>query len=129
MLANRVDVANLPAHRHRRHAGDARACRRAGRALTTVDGAVLQRRLMIHGLVQGVGFRASLAREARCRGLAGWVRNRSDGSVEAVVAGEPSAVEDLIRWAGRGPPAARVVRVDVEPASGELQGFETRPTS
>jgi len=89
---------------------------------------VLQRRLRIHGLVQGVGFRASLAREARRRGLAGWVRNRSDGSVEAVVAGEPAAVEDLIRWAGQGPPAARVIRIDVETASGEFDGFETRPT-
>ncbi len=90
---------------------------------------LLQRRLTIHGLVQGVGFRASLVREARRRGLAGWVRNRSDGSVEAVVSGEPSAVEDLIRWAGRGPPAARIDRVDVEPASGEFRGFETRPTA
>lgn len=90
---------------------------------------LLQRRLTIHGLVQGVGFRASLVREARRRGLAGWVRNRSDGSVEAVVSGEPAAVEDLIRWAGRGPPAARIDRVDVEPASGEFRGFETRPTA
>ncbi len=90
---------------------------------------MLQRRLTIHGLVQGVGFRASLAREARRRGLAGWVRNRTDGSVEAVVAGEAAAVEDLIRWAGQGPPAARVIRVDVEAASGEFHGFETRPTA
>ncbi len=90
---------------------------------------LLQCRLTIHGLVQGVGFRASLVREARRRGLDGWVRNRSDGSVEAVVSGEPSAVEDLIRWAGRGPPAARIDRVDVEPASGEFRGFEVRPTA
>lgn len=86
------------------------------------------RRLTIHGLVQGVGFRASLAREARRRGLAGWVRNRLDGSVEAVVAGAPAAVDELTRWAARGPPAARVARVDVEPASGEYTGFELRPT-
>ena len=89
---------------------------------------MLQRRLAIHGLVQGVGFRASLAREARRLGLAGWVRNRRDGSVEAVVAGDPAAVEALTRWAARGPPAARVVGVDVGPARGEFVGFETRPT-
>ncbi|MCO5107070.1 MAG: acylphosphatase [Burkholderiaceae bacterium] len=90
---------------------------------------MLQRRLTIHGLVQGVGFRAALAREARRRGLAGWVRNRSDGTVEAVVAGDPAAVDEMTRWAARGPPAARVTRVDAEPASGEFDGFEMRPTA
>ncbi|HMM50696.1 MAG TPA: acylphosphatase [Burkholderiaceae bacterium] len=89
---------------------------------------MLQRRLTIRGRVQGVGFRAALAREARRLGLAGWVRNRRDGSVEAVVAGEAALVEELIRWAGRGPSAARVDRVDVEPASGEYRGFEARLT-
>lgn len=87
------------------------------------------RRLTIHGLVQGVGFRASLEREARRRALAGWVRNRVDGTVEAVVAGDPAAVDELVRWAARGPAAARVARVDVEPASGDFAGFEQRPTA
>ncbi|HLS55283.1 MAG TPA: acylphosphatase [Zeimonas sp.] len=86
------------------------------------------RRLAIHGLVQGVGFRASLAREARRRGLVGWVRNRPDGSVEAVVAGARGEVDELIRWAARGPPAARVTRVDVGVASGDFADFEQRPT-
>jgi acylphosphatase len=86
-------------------------------------------RLAIHGSVQGVGFRASLAREARALGLAGWVRNRVDGSVEAVVAGEPLAVDALVRWARRGPPAALVERLEVVPESGRFVGFEQRPTA
>ncbi|HQY27523.1 MAG TPA: acylphosphatase [Burkholderiaceae bacterium] len=86
------------------------------------------RRLTIHGLVQGVGFRAWLARQARRRGLVGWVRNRPDGTVEAVVAGGQAEVDELIRWAARGPPAARVIRVDVDAASGDFTGFEQRPT-
>lgn len=86
-------------------------------------------RLKIHGQVQGVGFRASLAREARRHGLAGWVRNRLDGTVEAVVAGDAAGVEALARWATQGPPAARVSRVEVEPTTGAFTGFETRPTA
>lgn len=95
---------------------------------------VLRRRVTIRGEVQGVGYRASMARRARELGLAGWVRNRLDGSVEAVVAGDAAAVEALLRWARRGPPAARVSRVDVEvdtevQAPGGLTGFELRPTA
>lgn len=86
------------------------------------------RRLTIHGLVQGVGFRASLAREARRRSLVGWVRNRPDGTVEAVVGGEPDAVEELIRWARRGPPAARVSRIDVVAEQGDFADFDLWPT-
>ena len=89
---------------------------------------MLQRRLAIHGLVQGVGFRASLAREARRLGLAGWVRNRRDGSVEAVVAGGPGAGGGLTRWGARGPPAAGGGWGGVGPARREFVGFETRPT-
>ena len=65
-------------------------------------------RLEIRGRVQGVGFRASLAGEARRLGLGGWVRNRRDGSVEATVAGPAAAVQQLLQWARLGPPAARV---------------------
>lgn len=77
----------------------------------------ISRQLRIRGLVQGVGFRDALRREALARGCTGWVRNRRDGSVEALVEGESAAVEALIAWAGQGPPAARVSGVVAEPAS------------
>jgi acylphosphatase len=80
---------------------------------------VIARRLSISGCVQGVGFRYALADEARARKLGGWVRNRRDGTVEAIVAGPEIAVEALIAWARRGPPAARVTGVSVEPAAAE----------
>ena len=72
----------------------------------------IARLLRIHGLVQGVGYRNALETEAARLGLAGWVRNRSDGTVEALVAGPADAVEALIGWSRRGPPAARVSHVD-----------------
>lgn len=75
------------------------------------------RLLRIHGLVQGVGYRNALQAQATRLGLAGWVRNRSDGTVEALVAGPADAVEALIEWSRRGPPAARVSRVDDTPAA------------
>ena len=71
----------------------------------------LTRRLSIHGRVQGVGFRWQLTHEAEKLGLSGWVRNRSDGSVEALISGPPEAVEALTAWAHRGPPQAHVARV------------------
>jgi len=90
------------------------------------------RRLHIVGYVQGVGFRWSMARAAQRFGVAGWVRNRRDASVEALVAGSPEAVAAIIDWARRGPPSAHVERVSIEPgepsevsASGE---FEQLPT-
>jgi acylphosphatase len=84
----------------------------------------IARRITIRGRVQGVGFRYALADEARARKLAGWVRNRRDGTVEAVIAGPETEVEALVAWARHGPPAARVTGVEVEPASAELSGFE-----
>ena len=91
------------------------------------------KRLRIRGLVQGVGFRASLADEARLRGLAGWVRNRLDGTVEALVHGDTQELEALVAWARRGPRAARVDRVDVEDLSATHEDvpahFEQRPTT
>lgn len=85
--------------------------------------------LRIHGQVQGVGFRASMVAQARRLGVDGWVRNRRDGSVEAVLAGATDAVQRLLDWASHGPPAAVVDRVDVQPADGEFSRFESRPTA
>lgn len=86
------------------------------------------RHLRIFGLVQGVGFRYRLMEEAQALGITGWVRNRRGGSVEAMIAGAPEAVEAMIAWARRGPPAANVERVDVDDAEGAFKGFELRPT-
>ena len=69
--------------------------------------------VIISGRVQGVFFRDSARREARARRLAGWVRNRPDGTVEAVFQGERAAVEALIRWCHTGPPQAAVDEVAV----------------
>lgn len=84
------------------------------------------RHLIITGLVQGVCYRASMAREAQALGVTGWVRNRADGSVEAMVAGTPEQVAAIMNWARRGPPAAAVEHVAVEMGSGEYSGFEQR---
>ena len=80
--------------------------------------------LVIHGRVQGVFFRDSMRREAQELALGGWVRNRSDGTVEAVVQGETGAVDAIVAWARRGPQRAQVVRVDIEPSEGSYAGFE-----
>ena len=85
------------------------------------------------GRVQGVGFRDALCSQALQRGVRGWVRNRRDGSVEAVFQGEPAAVEALLAWARLGPPAARVVDVKSQPATGDLdrryEGFDSLPST
>ncbi|HRH74481.1 acylphosphatase [Zoogloea sp.] len=82
------------------------------------------RLLRIRGLVQGVGYRNALQSEATRLKLSGWVRNRSDGSVEALVAGSMEALETLIAWARRGPPAARVAELVWESAESPAQtGF------
>ena len=89
----------------------------------------IARRLRIHGRVQGVWYRGSAIAEATRLGLAGWVRNRSEGTVEALAIGPLAAVEAFIAWAHRGPENARVSRVEVFQAELErLTGFEQRPT-
>ncbi len=80
--------------------------------------------LTIHGRVQGVFFRDSMRREARKLGIAGWVRNCADGAVEAVVQGDASAVDTIVKWTHRGPDRARVEKVDIEPANDVYTGFE-----
>jgi acylphosphatase len=75
------------------------------------------RHVVIRGRVQGVGYRAWTEDEALARGLAGWARNRRDGSVEAVLAGPPDAVAAMIAACRRGPPLARVEAVDVRDAT------------
>jgi acylphosphatase len=75
------------------------------------------RRVMIRGRVQGVGFRAWTEDETRRRGLDGWVRNRRDGAVEAVFAGPPETVADMIEACRRGPPLARVEALEVHDAN------------
>jgi acylphosphatase len=87
------------------------------------------RHLVVVGRVQGVGYRLAMGRKARELGVRGWVRNRKDGSVEAVVQGSPAAVAAIMAWARHGPPPARVDRIEVEPAEGSYEGFETRATA
>ena len=87
-------------------------------------------RVRIAGRVQGVGFRYYTLREARRRGVNGWVRNRSDGTVEALLQGTQDAVDGLVAWARTGPPSARVSDVQVSDGEGESEytSFEQRPT-
>jgi acylphosphatase len=85
----------------------------------------LQRRhVTVYGFVQGVGFRFAVERAARSRGVSGWVRNRPDGTVDAVFEGEADDVEALVDCCRKGPRGAQVDRVDVVPESPEgLAGF------
>lgn len=83
----------------------------------------------IAGRVQGVGYRDWLVREARSNGLAGWVRNRSDGTVEALLAGEQDALQAVLNACRRGPPAAQVTEIREQFAEAPSEpGFGRRPT-
>jgi acylphosphatase len=86
--------------------------------------------VLISGMVQGVWFRAWTVEQARARGLDGWVRNRRDGDVEAVFAGPPARVEEMLAACRSGPPAAKVSNVSVTAATAEPGGgFRKLPTA
>ena len=88
------------------------------------------RRLVIHGAVQGVGFRAAAVAAARAYAVTGWVRNRRDGSVEAFVQGTSDAVAAMVRWCHQGPRGAHVTRVDESDATPAAHPtFEWAPTA
>lgn len=90
-------------------------------------GARVGRRFVVHGRVQGVGFRASVRAQARALGVAGWVRNRPDGAVEVAAEGAADAVAALESYCGVGPSFARVARVDAFDATPEgLTEFAVR---
>jgi acylphosphatase len=83
---------------------------------------------IVHGLVQGVAFRAHTRHQARRLGLRGWVRNCDNGTVEILAEGEPTSVQHLVDWCQHGPPEARVTQVEVhwEASGGNLEAFEIR---
>jgi acylphosphatase len=87
----------------------------------------VRRRVVVHGLVQGVFFRETTRRLAREQGVSGWVRNTWEGTVEAVFEGPPEAVERLVAFVHRGPRGAHVEHVEVfEEPEGGLMGFSVR---
>lgn len=87
------------------------------------------KRLRIAGRVQGVGYRDWMARTASALGVSGWVRNRADGTVEALVHGPTAAVEELLRACRRGPRFARVEAIEEALAEPEEEpGFRRLPT-
>jgi acylphosphatase len=90
---------------------------------------MIRRRVIVSGYVQGVYFRESCRQKAALLAVAGWVRNRSDRSVEAVFEGEPAAVERMIAWVRRGPEDAHVTGVEAFEEDPEgLVGFAVLPT-
>ena len=94
-------------------------------------GPAVVRRFVVHGTVQGVGFRAFVWRNAAALGLSGWVRNRRDGTVEVLAAGDAAALDRLAGLLAEGPRWSRVTRVeaeDVPEASGFPHGFSVEPT-
>lgn len=92
----------------------------------------MAKHLQITGIVQGVGYRAGFESQARALNLSGWVRNRLDGSVEAMICGDEDALQRLIDWARQGPRTARVNHVKVSEAPDAMaaqQAFSVLPTA
>jgi acylphosphatase len=88
---------------------------------------MIRRRVVVHGLVQGVFFRDAVRRRASTSGVSGWVRNTVSGTVEAVFEGAPDAVEQLVAFCRDGPRGARVDRIDAtEEVPEGLRGFTIR---
>jgi acylphosphatase len=88
---------------------------------------MVRRRVVVHGRVQGVFFRDSTRERARAHGVCGWIANRSDGAVEAVLEGEPEAVDSVVRFLETGPPSAEVERIETSDEAPEgLSGFSVR---
>jgi len=89
-----------------------------------MTGMTVRRHVVVHGRVQGVFFRGTARERARAHGVSGWVRNRPDGALEAVLEGPPEAVERVVRFFRTGPPGAVVDRIDViEEEPQGLAGF------
>jgi acylphosphatase len=84
--------------------------------------------VVISGRVQGVFFRMETLEEARKTGVSGWVKNKQEGTVEAVFEGEKALVDSVIQWCRQGPPVSRVDNVDIEwePYTGKFTGFSIR---
>ena len=89
-------------------------------------GELVTRHLWISGRVQGVWYRESMRLEAVRLGVTGWVKNLPDGRVEAVISGPSERLDQLVEWARRGPPLARVTGIDSEPTEGGFSTFEKR---
>ena len=94
---------------------------------------MVTRQITVRGRVQGVGYRDALRRQAEALGVTGWVRNRHDGSVEALLQGDAGAVDALLSWARQGPPAARVGEVIASAPAAEFDrryaSFERWPSA
>lgn len=88
----------------------------------------ITRHVIVFGRVQGVNYREALRMEAQRLSVTGWVRNRVDGTVEAMVHGRPDDVSRILEWCRRGPPAAHVTSLQVNEGSGEFDTFERHPT-
>ena len=86
------------------------------------------RHLIIHGRVQGVFFRESMRQKAVELGISGWVRNRRDGTVEAIIQGNPENIHKITEWALKGPPGACVTQLEQSEGKGEFISFERLPS-
>jgi acylphosphatase len=89
---------------------------------------MMTKQLKIRGRVQGVGFRYAMCDVAQSMGLKGWVKNVSDGTVEAIVQGEKELVESIIDWTQKGPPGAHVEKVEISDGAGKFDDFDIHPT-